>query len=1098
MLAAAVVGSTVLAGTSGTVNAAGGNNDYVFERRAPESNNYFNGATDVAVDEEGTVFVADSGNEQIRVFDPAGQELAQWDWVGDANPKLVTISTDGYLYVVYDNKVVQKVSVDEDYNFTIENEWDGAAEFDSISGIAVHDESGDVLLTDASLNRIWVLLDEEADEPNRIQFTSSYFGSDGAQSFESPKDIVFGNEGQLYIAESNCRILVINMDGMLVDEWENGQEGSTVEIDSIKNIAIDGDAHLYVTDEDGDQLIRFGEDWESIAVGSEGIASGQFDSPRGVAVSSDGLVYVVDSYNARIQQFNAELESLDSWGNFGDELGKFYYPDHVAIDKDGFVYVADIGNRRVQKFDSALNFVQAQGGGNNFYPTGVAVDSDSNVYISDYSYIYKYDASSGELLPFYNSLNDPRDIEIDSNNNVYVADNVGHRVLVLDPSGNELREFEGIAVDSYYFNPTSIAVDNERELVYASTSNVIQIFSFEGEQVSADWLEGELGIGSIDDIDVDEAGNVYVADSSVESILKFSPEGSLVDVIWETDEGPFYGLGKVGVDGNGDVYATDFYGSTLNKFAFTANRLVGLTSSKGSWNTPFESGTQAYSITLGAGDSKFTLTPQAFDEDAQITVNGVVVDSGEASAAISIAAGTSKKILVEVTSEDGVKREYKLSVSRSGSSGNISGPEEAVTEPEAAPPINVAVDGQEDEAAQGLLKDAIVTAGEGGVKVDISEAGVEQLLGSEDAPDSIVLRFDANSNWIDLGLPQSLIQLALTNPNSVIELRTGFGTMKFKLADLLRELDGDVASIRIRLSKETLVPSGTGENVQPIEAPTVQFGLTAITKSGHSKPVVFKRGYVQLLLPVSNASGNLIGREHMGVALDSSGAVSYPLPTLFGVNQTAVIHLKGDAVFTVIHHTNTFTDATAAPYAANAIGALSNKFIVNGMTEELFQPLGELNRAQFATLILRALGIQEASSASSQSPSFTDVTAEQWYGKAIATANNLGIISGFTDGSFRPNQKVNRQELITIVYNALKLTGAAVELSDEETTQLLASFTDKDNIAPWAKKAIGYAVKHGIVQGQPNGNFAPTAAANRAQGTVVIYNMLQAAGLLDK
>jgi sugar lactone lactonase YvrE len=1096
MLAAAVVGSTVLTGTSGTANAAGGNDDYVFERRAPESNIYFKGANDVAVNEEGTVFVADSGNELIRVFDPTGQELAEWDT--NSVPKLVTISADGYLYVAYDNHRVHKVSVDEEYNFTVVNEWDGAEQFDSISGIAVHDESGDVLLTDSSLNRIWVLLDVEVDDPNRIQFTSSYFGSDGPQNFESPKDIVFGNDGQLYIAESTSRILVIDMDGMLVDEWENGQAGSTVEIDSIKNIAFGGEGHLYVTDEDGDQLIRFGEDWESIAIGSEGIASGQFDSPRGVAVSSDGLVYVVDGYNDRIQQFNAELESLDSWGSFGDELGKFYYPDHVAIDKDGFVYVADTGNQRVQKFDSDLNFVQAQGGGNNFYPTGVAVDSDSNVYISDTYNLYKYAAASGDLLPFYTYLNDPRDIEIDSNNHVYVADNVGHRVIVLDPSGNELREYEGVPVDSYYFNPNAIAVDNERELVYASTSNVIQIFTLDGEQVSENWLAGRYPINYIDDIDADEAGNVYVAQSSSGSILKFSPEGLLVDEIWGTDEGPFHGLGKVGVDGNGDVYATDFYGSTLNKFAFTANRLAGLTSSKGTWNTPFESGTQVYSITLGASDSKFTLTPEAYAEDAQISVNGVVVDSGETSAAISIAAGASKKILIEVTSEDGVKREYTLSVSRSGSGGNNSGPEEAVTEPEAVPPINVVVDGQEDEAAQSLLKDAVVTAGEGGVNVDISEAGVEQLLGSEGAPDSIVLRFDANSNWIDLGLPQSLIQLALTNPNAVIELRTGLGTLKLKLADLLRELDGDVASIRIRLSKETLVPSSNGGAVQPTGASTVRLGLTAVSKSGQSKPIVFKRGYVQFLLPVSNASGNLIGREHMGVALDSSGAVSYPLPTLFGVNQTAVLHLKGDAVFTVIRHTNTFSDGTAAPYAANAIGALSNKFIVNGMTDELFQPLGELNRAQFATLILRALGIQEASSASSQSPSFTDVAAEQWYGEAIATASELGIISGFTDGSFRPNQKVNRQELLTIVYNALKLTGAAVELSDEETTQLLASFTDKDNIAPWAKKAIAYAVKHGIVQGQPNGSFAPTAAANRAQGTVVIYNMLQAAGLLDK
>lgn len=1100
VLAAAVVGSSALAGTTGAVNAAAENHGYVFERRTPESSVYFQFVTDVAVNKEGTVFVADYGTDEVRMFNSSGQELAQWG--AGASPGHIAASNDGYLYVVSDDAIVRKLSVDDDFNFQVVNEWNGSGKFDGISGLAVDKVKGQVLVTDTYNNVIWVLDEAEGlEEADRISEWKSYqVEEEPDHNFDSPKGIAVGSEGQVYVAESDSRILVIDESGMLVDKWENGQEGSDVEMESSGDIALDAEGYLYVTDEEGYQLIRFDEGLdEAVVIGSEGHANGKFSDPMGVAVSSNGIVYIADNGNKRIQQFNTELEHVDNWGSLGSDPGEFYIPDHVAIDNEGFVYVADVYNHRIQKFDSQLIFVQAEQRDDSFDPSGVAVDSQGNVYISDYYGLYKFNQNNGEITPIDVSLSEPRDMEIDSNDNVYVADTAGHKVVVLDKSGDMIREFEGVPVDSFYFRPEGIAVDSERELIYASTSGTIQTFTLEGEQVSENWLAEGLDLGYISDIDVDQAGNVYVADPSNNAVYKFNPDGDFLDMISETDEGAFDYIGKVAVDGNGDVYVTDTEAHNLNKFAYTANRLGELESSKGTWNMPFEPGTHTYTVSLRSSESSFTLTPEAFDEDAQIQVDGVNVESGAASASIVIAAGSTKKIFVDVTSDDGVKRVYTLAVSRQASSGNNSGGSEVVaTEPEVDNPIDVVVDGQENESAQSLLKEAKVTAGEGGVTVDISEAGAEELLSSQSDANSIVLRFDASTNWIDLGLPQSLIQLALSNPNAVLDLQTGFGTLKLKLADLLRELDGDAATIRIRLTKDSLVLSSDDIASESIGAATVHYELSAISKSGQSKPIVFKRGYVQFVLPVGTDSGNLVGRELAGVALDESGTVSYPLPTLFKGNQAAIFHLKGTAVFTVVRHASTFSDGSAASYAVDAIETLSNKFIVSGMTAEQFQPFGELNRAQYATLILRALGIQTASSASGNTQGFSDVASGQWYGGAIAKASELGIISGYTDGTFKPNQAVKRQELLAIVYNALKLSGLAVDLSDEETTHLLASFTDKDNIAPWAAKAVAFAVKHGIVQGQPNGSFAPTAAANRAQGTVVIYKMLQTAGLLDK
>lgn len=171
-------------------------------------------------------------------------------------------------------------------------------------------------------------------------------------------------------------------------------------------------------------------------------------------------------------------------------------------------------------------------------------------------------------------------------------------------------------------------------------------------------------------------------------------------------------------------------------------------------------------------------------------------------------------------------------------------------------------------------------------------------------------------------------------------------------------------------------------------------------------------------------------------------------------------------------------------WARKEIEDLAGKGIIDGIDANSFQPDGTMTRAQFVTIIAKALKLQSDGQASQ----FLDVSADAWYRNAVYAAYTAGIISGISEKSFAPDAPITREQMaITMVNAYLHATGKKLE-------DLVASqevrYSDEGTISAWAKSYVRIASSLGLLSGTTGGQFAPADQASRAQAAVVIYRLL--------
>jgi hypothetical protein len=165
---------------------------------------------------------------------------------------------------------------------------------------------------------------------------------------------------------------------------------------------------------------------------------------------------------------------------------------------------------------------------------------------------------------------------------------------------------------------------------------------------------------------------------------------------------------------------------------------------------------------------------------------------------------------------------------------------------------------------------------------------------------------------------------------------------------------------------------------------------------------------------------------------------------------------------------------------------MASREICKGLTEDLFGPDQSVTRAQFTAFLKRALGLDELES---QVAAYSDVKPGSWYYGAVQAAAQAGLLKGFEEETFRPDALITRQEMATMIANALKSSQQSEGLSSDEINEQLAKFPDRGSIADGAKESVAIAAKAEIIKGRGDG-FAPQALATRAEGMVMLNNLL--------
>ena len=176
-----------------------------------------------------------------------------------------------------------------------------------------------------------------------------------------------------------------------------------------------------------------------------------------------------------------------------------------------------------------------------------------------------------------------------------------------------------------------------------------------------------------------------------------------------------------------------------------------------------------------------------------------------------------------------------------------------------------------------------------------------------------------------------------------------------------------------------------------------------------------------------------------------------------------------------------FADVPTTHWGYEAIMTMRKREIINGVGENIFNPDGLVTKAEFAAMVIRALG----SEIKAYSGSFTDVKSGDWYADTVETAYSSGLISGY-DGKFNPNDNISREQMVKIIVEAYKTLNPEYELSNKAP-----AFADIETAGEWSRAYIASASELGFVSGGGENMFEPLGVATRAQAAVIINNMLE-------
>lgn len=194
----------------------------------------------------------------------------------------------------------------------------------------------------------------------------------------------------------------------------------------------------------------------------------------------------------------------------------------------------------------------------------------------------------------------------------------------------------------------------------------------------------------------------------------------------------------------------------------------------------------------------------------------------------------------------------------------------------------------------------------------------------------------------------------------------------------------------------------------------------------------------------------------------------------------------------VISPGKTFDDISGIHAHKNqpAIEAMAARGIINGKTDTSFDPDANMTRAEFATIVVRALGLTPKAS-----QAFTDVTAEKWYASYIGTAHQYGIVNGVGDNRFEPEGTITRQEAAAMVARAAKLCGMDTSMDKGTARDILAQFSDYVTTDEWARESLAFCYSSGILD-DSDLKILPKTAIKRCEIAQMLYNLLAKSKLL--
>ncbi|OBR66373.1 hypothetical protein A7K91_24460 [Paenibacillus oryzae] len=340
---------------------------------------------------------------------------------------------------------------------------------------------------------------------------------------------------------------------------------------------------------------------------------------------------------------------------------------------------------------------------------------------------------------------------------------------------------------------------------------------------------------------------------------------------------------------------------------------------------------------------------------------------------------------------------------------------------------------------------------------------------------SVVMKPDSGVKTIELSIPLDIIQKAGAEKVRKVAIDSGSSTI---LLDRSLLTQGNPGNLQLSVSEvdQSTLPAAAQEKLKP---GTKVYDMD-VKLDGRSIGS-FKKGEVTIEIPYTLQPGENPGKV-----------------VLYYVNEKGKLEVIKNAVYSVetgtlklsptylkpnfpAYSDKSFTDLNEAAWAKPYIEALAAREAVNGVGNDLFNPNGQVTRAQFITMLVNLFDLADPTAAAS----FTDAKSGAWYYSAIASAQKLGIVNGNGNGTFGINDTISRQDMAVMLYRAAQ----AMELEWSKPATAASQFADQGSIADYALEAVSELQRHGAMNGKENDLFAPRDKSTRAQAAATLFRI---------
>ncbi len=384
-----------------------------------------------------------------------------------------------------------------------------------------------------------------------------------------------------------------------------------------------------------------------------------------------------------------------------------------------------------------------------------------------------------------------------------------------------------------------------------------------------------------------------------------------------------------------------------------------------------------------------------------------------------------------------------------------------------------------------------VTPGETAIKAKLNTATIETVDGkmlTEGLEDYFILTIEdnttsdlvdaianaknvlaANSSKASAGAKNAL-QAAIDAAQAVLDDDTA---SKAEITDAVTALNQAVAVFNNSLNDSSGHSGGGSSAYYSIEATAGENGTVTVSHKN------VRRGTSVTITAVPDEGYEVADMIINGVSVGSVSVYTIKSVTADTKVQVTFKKIGEKAAW------NPFTDVNASDWFHDNVKYAYENNLMVGVSDSIFEPNGSVTRAMLVTVLYRNEGEPEVTGTST----FADVESGSWYEKAVSWAQANGIVNGYSETEFRPDEPIIREQIAAIMFRYAQYKGYDVSVG--ENTNIL-SYDDALDISAYAIPSMQYAVGSGLIKGKSESTLNPKDNATRAETAAILQRFIEA------